>query len=91
MRQNSRPGPAAHIAAWLLGLVLLIAGARDAAAQETPNSGFNLDKLEITSLGVAVGRILPSQVEPTNLYAVQADYGDIAPRIADDRGAGVFQ
>jgi len=61
----------------VVGLVLLVAGA--AAAQEKPSEGFALDKLEIASLGAAIGRILPSQVEPTTLYAVQADYGDIAP------------
>ena len=39
----------------------------------------NLDKLQIVSLGGFAGRILPSQVEPTTLFAVQADYGEIIP------------
>jgi hypothetical protein len=38
-----------------------------------------LDRLEIQSLGVAYGRILPSQVKPTNLAAIQADYGNFSP------------
>jgi hypothetical protein len=39
----------------------------------------NLDKLQIASLGGFVGRILPSQLEPANLVALQADYGEVAP------------
>lgn len=78
-RLNKRRGFGACVEAGSLALALLAAGVRNAAAQTQPNDRFNLDKLEITSLGAAVGRILPSQVEPTTLYAVQADYGDIAP------------
>jgi hypothetical protein len=40
----------------------------------------NFDKLQIASLGGAVGRIQPSQVEPTSLIAIQADYGEVAPQ-----------
>lgn len=65
-------------ACWV-GLALPIIVARTAAAQEKTSDHFNLDKLEIVSLGASVGKILPSQVEPTNLYAVQADYGEVAP------------
>jgi hypothetical protein len=57
----------------------LIVAANTGAAQEKTNDHFNLDKLEIVSLGGSVGKILPSQVEPTNLYSVQADYGEVAP------------
>ena len=66
-------------AACWLGLVLLVVAARSGAAQDKSKDSFNLDKLEIVSLGGSVGKILPSQVEPTNLYSVQADYGEIAP------------
>lgn len=66
-------------AACWLGLVLLVVAARSGAAQDKSKDSFNLDKLEIVSLGGSVGKILPSQVEPTNLYAVQADYGEVAP------------
>jgi hypothetical protein len=62
-----------------LGLALPIVTARASAAQEKTSDHFNLDKLEIVSLGGSVGKILPSQVEPTNLYSVQADYGEVAP------------
>ncbi len=41
---------------------------------------FDLDKLQITTLGVAYGYVAPSQLVPTNLYAIQADYGNLAPR-----------
>jgi hypothetical protein len=64
--------------AYSLGLALLVVTARAGVAQDKSAGGFNLDKLEIVSLGASVGKILPSQVEPTNLYAVQADYGEVA-------------
>jgi len=70
---------AARIGAYSLGLALLVVVARSSAAQDKVTDHFNLDKLEIVSLGGSVGRILPSQVEPTMLYAVQADYGEVAP------------
>ena len=38
-----------------------------------------LDKLQLTSLGLSVGSTHPSQVEATRVYALQADYGEIAP------------
>lgn len=50
-----------------------------AAAQDGLFQRLNLDKLQITSLGGSFGRIMPSQVVPTNIVAVQADYGNIAP------------
>lgn len=62
-----------------LGLVLLLAAARVASAQDKVTDHFNLDKLEIVSLGASVGRIMPSQLESTTLYAVQADYGEVGP------------
>jgi len=39
-----------------------------------------LDRLELASLGLAAGRIDPTQVEPASVFAITADYGDIAPR-----------
>ena len=62
-----------------MGLALLVVVARAGAAQDKTSDHFNLDKLEIVSLGGLVGRILPSQVEPTTLYGVEADYGEVAP------------
>ena len=37
----------------------------------------NLDRLQISSLGASFGKINPSQVSPTNLYGLSADYGEI--------------
>ncbi len=48
-------------------------------AQSTIIDRLGLDKLQIESLGASIGRILPSQVEPANLYSLSADYGRIAP------------
>ena len=77
-RLNRRRVHATRPAACWLGLALLVVVPRAGAAQDKKDS-FNLDKLEIVSLGASVGKILPSQVEPTNLYGVQADYGEVAP------------
>jgi hypothetical protein len=49
-----------------------------AGAQEPLFARLNLDKLQLVSLGVGYGRILPSQVEPTDVFSLQADYGEIA-------------
>lgn len=78
-RPTRRPRKHAGLGARALGLALLVLAARTGAAQNKTREGFNLDNLEIVSLGGSVGRILPSQLEPTNLYAVQADYGEVAP------------
>jgi hypothetical protein len=40
---------------------------------------FNLDKLQLQSLGASAGHIWPSQVVPTTIFALGADYGEIAP------------
>lgn len=53
--------------------------ARTAAAQESLIDRLQLDKLQIVSLGVSAGRILPSQVDATMVYAISADYGEIVP------------
>lgn len=50
-----------------------------AAAQQKVFGWLNLDRLQIMSLGAAVGRIQPSQLEPATLYALEADYGEITP------------
>jgi hypothetical protein len=58
-------------------LVVVVAGVRPLAAQG-PLDALTLDKLELTSLGFSFGRILPSQIEPANIYAVSSDYGEFA-------------
>lgn len=59
---------------------LIVAGAAPLAAQGSGSlmERLNLDKLQIVSLGGSIGHIRPSQLEPTTLYAIQADYGEIA-------------
>jgi hypothetical protein len=41
----------------------------------------NLDKLQLATLGGSVGRARPNDVVPTQLYSLQADYGEIAPGV----------
>ncbi|HVX39017.1 MAG TPA: outer membrane beta-barrel protein [Gemmatimonadaceae bacterium] len=48
-------------------------------AQSTVIDRLGLDKLQIQSLSASIGRVDPSQVEPATLYALTADYGQIAP------------
>ncbi len=56
--------------------------ARFRCATHAQGSGslINLDRLQIISLGASVGRILPSQIEPANVYATQAEYGPIGQK-----------
>jgi hypothetical protein len=76
---NSGAPRAVSIRARGFGFLLLLAAPGVLSAQDKAADHFNLDKLEIVSLGASIGKILPSQVEPTTLYAVQADYGEVAP------------
>jgi len=78
VRRNSRP---AWRRAAVGAIVAAVASAvvPQARAQEGVLRKINIDNLEIQSLGVAFGRILPSQVLPANLVALQGDYGNILP------------
>lgn len=64
-------------------MALLLVCAYAASAQGGGGGGgsiidrLNLDTLQIVSLGGSYGHVAPSQVEPTRLVAVQADYGAI--------------
>lgn len=66
------------LAAWLVAL-LAPAGLE---AQEGTSlfERLNLDRLQFTAIGVVGGVVDPSQVKPTRVYALQADYGEIVPR-----------
>ena len=68
----------------VLALVSLLATLlpRPSAAQVSGTifERLNLDRLRLTALGVGFGSVTPSRAEPTKLYAIQADYGEIAPR-----------
>jgi hypothetical protein len=60
-------------------LSVAIGGAWSARAVAQP--GFDsiaLDRLQIQSLGLSAGWVNPSQLLPTNLYALQAEYGPVA-------------
>lgn len=66
----------------LLIAVLLCAGAARVASAQSAGAvidSLSLDKLQIVSLGIGAGRIMPFQVNPTNILAVSADYGQIVP------------
>ena len=39
-----------------------------------------LDRLRLSGVGVAIGGVKPSQMEPTTAFTVEADYGEITPR-----------
>lgn len=54
-------------------------GSTRAHAQDTWLRKLNIDNLEVQSLGVAFGRIVPSQVVPANIVALQGDYGNVLP------------
>jgi len=62
-----------------LAFLLVLGRIGVAHGQESLIQRMQLDKLQIVSLGGSVGRILPSQVEPTMVYGISADYGEIAP------------
>jgi hypothetical protein len=65
--------------ALLLAALFDIAAAARGEAQDKLLRRLNIDKLEIQSLGVSFGRIIPSQVVPANIVGLEGDYGDIAP------------
>ena len=60
--------------------VLTVTPLGTSGAQESLFERLNLDRLQLTALGAAVGATEPSQLEPTQLYALYSDYGEIAPR-----------
>ena len=62
-----------------------------AAAQEKILNWLNLDRLQIVSLGAAIGRVQPSQLEAATIYALQADYGEIAPSWRITFGASYWE
>lgn len=63
----------------MIAVLLLSLSAGNARAQSLW-SRLGLDRLELASLGLSAGRIDPTQVEPATVFALTADYGDIAPR-----------
>src|SRR3954447_19384961 len=88
VRPSSAPS-ALRVAIACLGATIALAPA--ARAQDNILRKLNIDKLEIQSLGVSFGRILPSQVEPANIMGLQGDYGQIAPNWRVVFGASYWQ
>jgi hypothetical protein len=43
-------------------------------------SRLGLDRLRLGGVGVAIGGVKPSQMEPTTAFTVEADYGEFVPR-----------
>ena len=41
---------------------------------------FGIDRLRLSSVGVAYGQVKPARVEAADIFAVYADYGEVAPR-----------
>jgi hypothetical protein len=60
-------------------LLGLLAGVRGADAQPSVLRRLNFDRLQLSALGASAGPIRVSQVNPTTIYGVGADYGEIAP------------
>jgi hypothetical protein len=61
---------------------MLFAAVFASASPAVAQAGFDsiaLDRLQIQSLGLSAGWVNPSQLLPTNLYALQAEYGPVAP------------
>ncbi len=56
-----------------------LAPGRSAAAQPAVFRRFNIDRLQLAALGVSAGPIQVSQANPTTIYGIGADYGEIAP------------
>jgi hypothetical protein len=61
-------------------LVVCVLSLGTSALRAQPGfDSIGLDRLQIQSLGVSAGWVNPSQLKPTNLYALQANYGPVAP------------
>jgi hypothetical protein len=60
-----------------IGALACLAWASPALAQPGFDS-IALDRIQIQSLGLSAGWVAPSQLRPTNLYALQAEYGPVA-------------
>ncbi len=82
--------PASRVLALLAALLVALLAFAPAARAQTPDDTvprgpalgfFNLDRLRLGALGVQVGTTKPSRVETTTSYTVQADYGEISPRL----------
>ncbi len=69
------------MAARLAGAAVLAAAWPLAAPGQSLFERLNLDRLQLSALGASMGAVRPTQMEPTESYAVHADYGEIANRV----------
>jgi hypothetical protein len=69
------PGPRRGLAV----CAILFLGSSASARAQPGFDSIALDRLQIQSLGVSAGWVTPSQLKPTNVYALQADYSPVAP------------
>jgi hypothetical protein len=75
-----RPNSLCAVArASIAALATVLLGARPASAQDNILHRLNVDNLEVQSLGISYGRILPSQIVPATILGLQGDYGNVAP------------
>ena len=65
----------------------------EAAADSLPGvlQRLGIDRLRLSSVGVAYGRVKPARIEATDVFAVYADYGEIAPRWRVVMGAAYWR
>jgi hypothetical protein len=63
-----------------LGVLFLLALLPAPARAQGLFERLGLDKLRLTSIGLGYGPTRPSKVEATHSFALQVDYGQIAPR-----------
>jgi hypothetical protein len=59
--------------------VALTAAAGQSLAAQSIIDKLQLDRLQLVSLGLGAGSIAPSQVEPTHVFGLSADYGELSP------------
>jgi hypothetical protein len=62
----------------VLAATLAATPARPVRAQGSVLERLNIDKLQLAALGASLGSIRPSQADATTIFAVSADYGEIA-------------
>lgn len=64
---------------WRALLLVLVVWPARARGQDTSFfQRLGLDRLQFVSLGAEVGRVVPSQVVPAQMYSVTTDYGELA-------------
>lgn len=78
--RGRRSAGLADVARRLLGAIALTCIAAPAAAQsESLVERLQLDRLQLVSLGLGAGSIIPSQVDRAKVYGLSADYGQLSP------------